>query len=319
MNIFKSYNLAAMKKNFFLFASCFLLMTLFFVSHVKAQAGATFDRMWIDYNIKQENQSGMLLHTKFTAKSLKSVDCQVRIKFTYDDEKPLKDNNKRFYTTDGNVAVFRDLKPGYDPSVYEDFQIFMPYDELDLAYGEYKLKMDVDLIYKSGELVQHLTWYPFQYSKKVPATSTTTTTNSAPADPTPANNSTPTATFDRMWVEYDITEENKLGMRIHIKYTVAKMKDIKGYLVFFFEKEDGTRLKSYDNTFQSKGNDVAVYKSVTPGYDPAVYNDYSAFIPYNEFHLSAGEYNLKIDADIIYENGTFIQHLGFKDFKFTKQ
>ena len=313
MNVFKSLNSAAVKKNLLLFVSCFLFITFFSVSFASAQASATFDRMWIDYNIKQENQSGMLLHTKFTAKSLKSVDCQVRIKFTYDDEQtPLKDNNKKFYTTEGNVAVFRDIKPGYDPAAYEDFQIFMPYEELDLTYGEYKLKMDVDLIYKNGELVQHLTWYPFVYNKKAPATGTTSSTPATPAA------STPTATFDRMWVEYDVTEAEKRGMRIHIKYTVSKMKNVKGYLVFFFEKEDGTRLKSYDNVFQSKGNDVALYKSVTPGYDPAVYEDYSAFIPYSELHLTAGTYNLKIDADLIYENGTMIQHLGFKDFKYTK-
>lgn len=310
MNVFKSFNSTAVKNGLLLIISCFLFTILFSVSSVKAQAGATFDRMWIDYNIKQENQNGMLLHTKFTAKGLKAADCQIRIKFFDDKELPLKDNNKRFYTTEGNVAVFRDVTPGYDPAAYEDFQIFMPYTELDLAYGEYRLKMDVDLIYKTGELIQHLTWYDFAYSKKAPSAPTT---DSAPATP-----ATPSATFDRMWLEQDVTEAEKQGIRIHIKYTVAKMKDVKGYLVFFFERENGTRLKSYDNKFQSKGNDVALYKSVAPGYDPAVYTDYSAFIPYDELHLPAGTYKLKIDADLIYENGTLIQHLGYQDFPYKK-
>lgn len=312
MNIFKLFNLNTVRKEFLLFVSCFLFVISFSVSSVNAQAGATFDRMWIDYDTNQENQKGMLLHTKFTAKNLKGVDCQVRILFSNDDETPLKDNNKRFYTNEGNVGVFRDLKPGYEPTAYEDLQIFMPYDELDLAYGEYNLKMDVDLVYKNGDLIQHLTLYPFRYSKKAPAT---TTNSSAPA--TPTESSTPTATFDSMWVEYDITEGDKRGMRIHIKYTVAKMKGTKGYVVFFIEK-NGMRLKSYDNKFQSKGNDVAVYKSVAPAYDPAAYSDYTAFIPYEEFHLTPGAHDLKIDADLIYEDGKLIQHLGFKDFRYTK-
>lgn len=312
MNIFKLFNLAALKKDFAVLASCFLFITFFSASSVKAQAGAVFDRMWIDYNMTEGGQKGMLLHTKFTVNNLKSTDCQVRIKFFYDDETPLKDNNKRFYTTDGNVAVFRDLKPGYDTTVYNDLQIFMPYDELDLPYGEFKLKMDVDLIYNSGDLIQHMTWYDFQYSKKVPATTTTNTS-------TTTNSSTPTATFDRMWIDYDVTEGEKLGMRIHAKFSVAKMKGIKGYFAMYFELENGVRLKSYDNTFQSKANDVAAFREITPGYDPAVYNDYSIFMPYSELHLPTGEYNLKIDADLIYENGTLIQHLGFHNFRYWKK
>ncbi|MEO6588250.1 MAG: hypothetical protein ABIP06_02880 [Pyrinomonadaceae bacterium] len=284
-------------------AACFLFLSFFGVSQVKAQPGATFDRMWIDYNIKENNQDGMRIHIKFTANSLKSADCQIRISFFDDDEKtPLTDNNQRFYTTKGNVALFRDLKPPYDPAVYEDFQMFMPYDELDLSYGSYKLKMDVDLIYKDGELIEHMNWYPFVYDKKAPASATK-----------------PLVEFDRMWIEYDVTEGGQFGMRIHSKFTIKGMKDVKGYLVFFFERENGTRLKSYDNKFQSKGNDVALYKEITPGYDPTVYKDYYGFIPYSELHLTKGEHNLKIDADIIYENGDFIQHLGFEKFRYWKQ
>ncbi len=177
----------------------------------------------------------------------------------------------------------------------------MPYDELDLQFGEFKLKMDVDLIYKDGELIEHMTWHDFTYSKKAPVTEK------------------PAVTFDRMWVEYDVTEGGQFGMKIHTKFSVSNMKGITGYLVFFFERENGTRLKSYDNKFQSKGNDVALYKEITPGYDPAVYADYFGFIPYSELHLTKGEHNLKIDADIIYENGTFIQHLGFEKFRYWKQ
>lgn len=308
MNYFESVNLKTFKK-VLLSVSCLLIVTLFSAATVSAQ-NATFDRMWIDYDITENSQKGMLLHTKFTANGLKAADCQIRIKFFYDNETPLKDNNQRFYTTEGNVAVFRDIKPGYDPAAYNDFQIFMPYDELDLPYGEYKLKMDVDLIYKSGDLIQHLTWYDFQYSKKPPATTPTNTTNTT--------GTTPTATFDSMWVEYDVTEEGQRGMRIHAKFTVSNMKDVKSYLAFYFENENGTRLKSYDKKFESTANDVAVYRSMTPGFDRTVYNDLSAFIPYNEIHLPSGKYNLKIDADLIYEAGGLIQHLAFKDFQFTR-
>ena len=305
MKNLKSFNLNMKKVNqLFLFsAACLIFLSSFGVSTVKAQPGAVFDRIWVDYNIKEGAEDGMRIHLKFTANSLKSADCQIRISFHYDTEgdPPLKDNNQRYYTTKGYVAVFKDLKPLYPSAIFSDFQLFMPYTELDLPFGDYNLKMDVDLIYKDGELIEHLTWHEFTYNKKAPVTTK------------------PSVTFDRMWVEYDVTEGGQFGMKIHSKFSVANMKGIKGYLVFFFERENGTRLKSYDNKFQSKGNDVALYKEITPGYDPAVYADYYGFIPYSELHLTKGEHNLKINANIIYENGTFIQHLGEENFRYWKQ
>jgi len=88
--------------------------------------------------------------------------------------------------------VYKSIKPLYNPAVFEDLQVFMPYSELDLDAGVYDLTMDVKLIYKAGGEIQHLTNYDFEYTK--PGTS----------GGTPA--STATATFDKMWVDYDVTE-----------------------------------------------------------------------------------------------------------------
>ncbi len=297
-------SISNMKKINYLFlfsAFCVLFLSSLGVSTVKAQPGATFERMWVDYNIKEANQDGMKLHFKFTVNNLKSTDCQVRVVFYYDEDNPILDKNKKYYTTKGYVAAFRDLKIDFNPGYYEDLTLFMPYDELDLPAGDYNLKMDVDLIYKDGELIEHLTWYDFTYNKKPPVT---------------AN---PSATFDRMWVEYDVTEAGQFGMRVHVKFTVRNMKSVPGYLAIFFERANGTRLKSYDNLFQSKGQDVATYKSFTPGFETTVYSDLSSFIPYSELHLTKGEHNLTAVAHLIYENGTFIQALGTEKFRYWKQ
>lgn len=293
-----------MKKLSYLFlfsAVCLLFLSSFGVSTVKAQPGATFDRMWVDYNIKKNNQDGMLLHLKFTVNNLKSADCQIRVVFYYDEDNPIMDKNKSYYTTKGYVAAFRDLEINYDPGYYEDLTIFMPYDELDLSPGNYNLKMDVDLIYTDGELIEHLTWYDFTYSKKPPV------------------DVKPSATLDRMWIEYDVTEGGQFGMRVHAKITIRNMGNTAGYLAIFFERANGTRLKSYDNLFQSKGQDVATYKAFTPPNNFYLYSDLSAFIPYSELHLTKGEHNLTAVAQLIYENGTFIQSLGTEKFRYWKQ
>lgn len=312
MKNFRSFHIAMNKLNrVFLFSvAAFLFLISSLVTSAQAQPSVAFERMWVDYNIKQAGQDGMRLHIKFVTHNLKATECQLRVGFFYDDDTPIRDKNKKYYTVGGDVALFGDVKPGSNPAYYEDFQLFMPYDELDLAYGDYNLKMDVDLIYKAdGEEIAHMKTYPFTYSKKPPATTTTTTT-------TPT---TPVVTFTKMWVEYDVTENAQFGMRIHAKFSISGMKGTKGFMAFFFERENGTRLKSYDNKFQSPANEVAVYKEITPGYEPSYYEDYSAFIPYSELHLTKGEHNLKIDADLTYGDKTLIQHLGYENFRYWKQ
>jgi hypothetical protein len=62
---------------------------------------------------------------------------------------------------------------------------------------------------------------------------------------------------------------------------------------------------------------VALY-SIRPGYDPADFNDAFVFIPYSEFKsvLPNGTHNLKMDIDVLYQNGNIIQHLTTQDFWF---
>lgn len=128
-----------------------------------SEPNGEFYRTWIDYNVTENNQKGMRIHTKFTANNMKGVDSYLAIYFETRDGVRLKDKNKKLYSTDGSVAVYRALKPGYDVATFDDLDVFIPYDELDLKPGDYKLRMDIDLIYKPGGLIQHLSFYNFDY------------------------------------------------------------------------------------------------------------------------------------------------------------
>jgi len=128
-------------------------------------ASARFDDLWVDYNVKENGQLGMRIHVKFTVNNLKGVDSYLAIYFETRDGVRLKDKSQRLYSQDGAVAVYRSLKPGYDVTEYDDLTVFMPYDELDLGRGKYELRMDADVIYKEGGLVQHLTYHDFDYSE----------------------------------------------------------------------------------------------------------------------------------------------------------
>ncbi|MFN3329960.1 MAG: hypothetical protein ACK419_03430, partial [Pyrinomonadaceae bacterium] len=164
---------------------CAIVFSGFLVGSVQAQE-ARLEKLWVDFDVTREGRKGMLIHLKFTVIRMKNVDAAVRIMFKdKSNDKFLPDRNKAFYTTTGYVAVFRNLQIDYDPGYYEDLQIFMPYEELDLSPfpGRYNISMDIDVIYAdTGELISHLTFYDFEYFEPEMATA------------------------ERVWIDYNVTQ-----------------------------------------------------------------------------------------------------------------
>lgn len=262
----------------------------------------TFEELWVDYDANEDDQKGLRIHTKFSVAKMKNVPGFLAIYFSKKNGDLLKTTNKKFASTSGQVAVFRKITPAYDPAVYSDYSVFIPYTEFNLPYGNYDLKLDADLIYENGDLIQHFDFLEFVFKNPKPAQST----------------STAVITFDKMWVDYNITENRKLGMRIHAKLNIKNMVGVQTNIALYFEKQNGDKLYSDNNSYRSKGGQTAVYKSFNPPYQSSDYNDVQLFIPYDEFNLTKGSHDLKIHADIIYPDGTLVQHLTYYPFRYTK-
>jgi hypothetical protein len=128
----------------------------------------------------------------------------------------------------------------------------------------------------------------------------------------------PSANFEKLWVDYNVTEKGRLGMRIHVKFSAYNLKDVDSYLAIYFEKADGTKLKTTNKKFAANDGQVAVYRSMKPSYEDTIYDDLDVFMPYDELKLSRGKYNLKMDADVIYKNGDLVEHLDYEDFQYEK-
>jgi hypothetical protein len=269
---------------------------------------ATFEKIWVDYDVFESDVKGMRIHVKFSVYDMKNLDSYVAIYFKDKEGRPLKDRNKKFYSETGDVAVYKYLKPGYDEAVYNDLSVFMPYDELDLDPGAYDLKMAIDLIYKSGGLIQHLTAYEFTYS-----------TSNKKTEPDSSNVTPISAAYKTMWVDYDIEENGKWGMRVHLKFEVYNMKSMEGYVAIYFAKKDGTKLYTNNTSYSSRDGQVALYKSIRPEYNPAVYNDFVLFMPYQEFNLQPGKYDLNREVNLIYKNGGIISPLTSYNFLYEKK
>ena len=126
-------------------------------------------------------------------------------------------------------------------------------------------------------------------------------------------------TFDKAWADYDVYDDaGRLGMRIHAKFTVDNMKGKTSYLSFRFMNEKDEFLTTSNTAYQNSLGQIALYRTLKPAYDSALYSDQFVFMPYEEFGLAAGNYVLKYDVDLLDESGNLIQHFTLGNFTFTK-
>ena len=227
-----------------------------------------FEKMTVDYKGTEGWMNGMMLHIRFTVHDMKDIESDVAVYFYHNDyhRGALKDTNQKYYTSTGDVAVYKRIKPVANPALFEDLQIFMPFDEFDLPPGDYPMIMYVQLIYSKGGLVGELTKQEINFTKPLLNSLTI-----------------PTASVDSFVIDHNITENNKTGMRITVKkFSILGMKNTDCSLAIYFEKKDRTKLKSISKTYQSNAGQAAVYQPLSLPYDVAVYDSLSVFIPYEE-------------------------------------
>ena len=128
---------------------------------------AVYQGARIVHNVTVKGQKGMRVHAKFTVKHGLDVNCRLIAYFYYDDSdnSPLKaGDDARYRTKNGNVSAFTNFTPAYDPAVYNDLQIFIPYDALNMESGdEYDLKFYLALYDNEGDrFFGKSGWYKFQ-------------------------------------------------------------------------------------------------------------------------------------------------------------
>ncbi|MBK7706189.1 MAG: hypothetical protein IPN69_20965 [Acidobacteria bacterium] len=264
---------------------------------------AIFKNLWIDYDVTEGGQIGMRIHVKFTTLSMRSLDSYLAIYFTNSAGAPLKDRNDKFNSSSGDVAVYREMKPGYDSTDYDDLTVFMPYDELDLNPGKYTLGMDVKIIYKAGGLIQDLTKKAFEYTK---------------SDVIERDSESVSATVNRVWIDYNVTQGGKRGMLIHVSFEVTGLQGIDSALAVRVMKTDGGFLPSSSSGYSNDDDELEILYAMKPGYPTSVFKDATVFLPYNEIVIGKGKWDLKLDFDLKYEDGELIKHLDVYEFEFTR-
>ena len=126
----------------------------------------------------------------------------------------------------------------------------------------------------------------------VPPTTTTTTTTKNVAS----------ATYEESWVDFDVYEEGKKGMRIHAKFNINNLKGKKCRAVGWFYYNNGSKLEDTNGEYNTSDGQVSVGQDFTPLYTNTDFNDLEIFMPYEELHLLSGSHKLKFKIGL-FENG----------------
>jgi len=262
---------------------------------------AVFKDAWFEDDVVENGETGVRIHVKFSVYQSKNVLSELVVRFFNGDD-ALMDSDGKFKNASGEVAVKRDLKPGWDSTDYNDLKLFIPYSQFDLDDGTYTLNMDIDVNYKNGELMTHLTFEEYPYTQ-------------GESD----NDNSDGTKVNKIWVDYNVTRDGKKGMLVHVNFQVAGMKGVDALLAVRVRKGGDTYLENATAGFSNAEGEFEVTYSLKPGFDPAVYEDATVFIPYGELVLPRGTWNLELDVDLRYENGELIEHLDFYEFEFKRQ
>ena len=126
---------------------------------------ATYQGARIVHNVTVDGEKGMRVHAKFTVRYGLDVPCMLIAYFYFDDAEstPLKTDDPNWRSKNGVVSAHANFTPAYDNAVYNDLQLFMPYDALNMESGDdYDLKFYLALYDKEGgRFFGKSGWYKF--------------------------------------------------------------------------------------------------------------------------------------------------------------
>jgi hypothetical protein len=105
----------------------------------------------------------MKIHAKFDVDNVKDIPCRAAAYFYFNSGGKLTSNSNSYGTSDGQVCVSDGFTPPHEGTMYNNFELFMPYGELNMADGKHDLKFYIKLYVKGGDFFADSNWVYFTY------------------------------------------------------------------------------------------------------------------------------------------------------------
>jgi len=144
-----------------IFSFLILAITLISIANIKAQVvSAKIEKVWTEYDVYQNEQQGMKIHVNFSVNNMLNKTGQCNAYFYFKNGTALVDYNQRYHTKNGKVCSWYTFTPAHTNCLYDDFVIFMPYEELHLT-GRHDLKFQIEILDYNLRSIAQSNFYDF--------------------------------------------------------------------------------------------------------------------------------------------------------------
>lgn len=250
----------------------------------------------IDYNVTEDGKLGMRIKQSFLMYNAQGKQCIMAVYFhDAETDKPLKDKDGIKASVDGNVASFTYFTPGYQSTQYTDLSVFMPYDELDLGSGNFRLKCYVAIFDPNLKQISTGGYQYFTFSQGISCKDITVKT---------------------------VYDDNNQQLVITPIFTIENAKGLKCKAVAYFYYDTDVPLRDHNNLYHTVDGNVSSSADFTPAYDRALYDNsgtgFSIILPYKELELTKGAYKLKFQVILFDDKLNQVIKSQYYDFSFTQ-
>lgn len=232
----------------------FLTLLLVVVTSLQAQT-AKIDDVWVDHNITQNGQLGMIIHSKFSVQSMMNKQGNFIIWFYNEDESPIKGyDQQKYVNTSGYLAVYEKFTPNYARTSFNDFKLFFPYDNLKKSLGaengRYNLKYRVNVYDENNNSIASSKFGSFIYT-----IGNNSNSGNPYASPVGQNIEQAKITGGAHFYDADKVVVQTLKGKVLENITSTEMGSIDAPNLYTFRTEDGEIINvSFKNAITSSGS-----------------------------------------------------------------
>lgn len=132
---------------------------------IRKTGSATLGRLWVDYDVRQNGQLGMVVHVKMTVRNMKDRNAYIQVLFAKQDGTKLYARTSKYKSPTGQTAAYRIIKPIYASARFNDVSVFLPYREFNLPVGKHNISLHADVVYTDYSQLGHLGYKSFVYTR----------------------------------------------------------------------------------------------------------------------------------------------------------
>lgn len=128
---------------------------------------AIVENVWVQHDVQgQDGSLGMVVNARLNLTGYQGVPFSAWAAFGFDGAAGIPDVDGLYTSPEGQVASTAQFTPEYESTLFEAFQIFLPYSQLHLAPGQYQLNVLIALWdMQNGEFVTVSEPVPFSYTQ----------------------------------------------------------------------------------------------------------------------------------------------------------